>query len=372
MPYHVLSSRDRQILKDGLARLRTMPPTETWRTQRQIFGGGSGGRAVIIADALEDVSTGLSGSFRRQKGPLGGLTDDDVGMGGGMGGFDSGFDSGFDTTAPPEIDAWNICDAPIWTGARCVLAWCVLPHGSLPKSGWVVVESNSATRIRATTPGGGVTAGNSGTFTGVVPLDGVYDPTTASIYLPTGATALDAGDRVCADWNYLTGRWEAEPDKGGTGSSVTWYTYRFSGSATLDTTDESSTTPIPSTGFGTDTNLSVASDILTVTTGAHYLVICDGKIKNNLFSGGSDQAAQAWLQLYRDQGTGTWTGLAGIEISVDNLKPISTADATHGSTTVVRDFVDGEKLKWLLTTWDDNGVGLSAPCEWSAIFQRIE
>jgi hypothetical protein len=100
-----------------------------------------------------------------------------------------------------------------------VLAWCVLPHGSLPKSGWVVVESNSATRIRATTPGGGVTAGNSGTFTGVVPLDGVYDPTSASIYLPTGATDLDAGDRVCADWNYLTERWEAQPDRTGTGQT---------------------------------------------------------------------------------------------------------------------------------------------------------
>lgn len=117
------------------------------------------------------------------------------------------FDSNLVAT-DEEIEVYNAGDK-VWNGARVTIEPWTLQGAE--SSRFVIRHAWSATRIRGTTAAT-IAAGLSGTINSVVPLNGHFSPTTATVYLPTVNHAIGNNLMVWAEIVYrdadATSRWE--------------------------------------------------------------------------------------------------------------------------------------------------------------------
>lgn len=100
----------------------------------------------------------------------------------------------------------------VWAGADMFIRQFAMPGvDESNQSKWYVVQAWSATRIRGIAAGT-ISPGGTGTINTITTEDGTYEPTTASVYLPTVHVTVETGVVVWASLVYRTlsssSRWE--------------------------------------------------------------------------------------------------------------------------------------------------------------------
>ncbi|HEU5088930.1 MAG TPA: hypothetical protein VFT99_15855, partial [Roseiflexaceae bacterium] len=112
-----------------------------------------------------------------------------------------------------QVEVLNLRDK-VWAGSLMLASWPTFEgDGSSSDMLWHVEQAWSATLIRGTAPSGGILAGNTGTVSSVVPLNGHYGLSTAAVTVPSNFPNVAANARIMAALAYdITGsRWEALP-----------------------------------------------------------------------------------------------------------------------------------------------------------------
>lgn len=92
----------------------------------------------------------------------------------------------------------------LWSGAEALIGW------NKTKGRWQVVQAWSATRIRGTVQTSNITAGSTGTLGSLVPINGHFAPTTATVILPTQYRPANVGMKAWAElvWTGTESQWQ--------------------------------------------------------------------------------------------------------------------------------------------------------------------
>ena len=121
----------------------------------------------------------------------------------------SDFDSSKTADSTTQFSVYNP-GPKVWQGSTLLIM--PLQMGDTAHNKYGIVQAWSATRIRATAPAGGITAGGSGTLSSIVPLHGNFIHATTTAHLLTSSVDVGASEEVWAELVYLSStgasRWE--------------------------------------------------------------------------------------------------------------------------------------------------------------------
>jgi hypothetical protein len=183
----LITPKTRQRIERAVLRVERLP-VGLWRTPPANRDLGAGHPRLLIA--AEDIEHGAQGTAVIATGDVGNLSASTV-----------------------AVEVLNLRDK-VWAGSLLMASWPMFDgDGSSSDMLWHVEQAWSATLIRGTAPSGGILAGNTGTVSSVVPLNGHYGLTTASVTVPSNFPNVAANARIMAALAYdITGsRWEALP-----------------------------------------------------------------------------------------------------------------------------------------------------------------
>jgi len=104
------------------------------------------------------------------------------------------------------VEAHNLLYRTLWEDSFVLMQWVRVPDSG--GSMYRIIWSDSASRVRGTSPAGGISAGSSGSVGTLVEIDGKISDTSITAYNVLSNFDVPASVATWCEWNQDNARWE--------------------------------------------------------------------------------------------------------------------------------------------------------------------